>query len=188
MLNFHSVLLFPNKNGSFFTSEPTPVPPPCSNQDPPLKTLIDFTPLDSSPETSDRYREREGGGGGGDFLRSESLSGSTLGGAYSQWLDLELELLKLCSLHPSFCIEKKSGLPEQTITGQEEKKWHFCAQLVKGDVSVMSQEQLLKLHVFWQRCWLMFPPLHFSSACDIVVNRATPITTAIMVCSKILYL
>ena len=81
---------------------------------------------------------------------------------------------------------KTNGLPEQIILGQEEKKWHFCAQLVKGEVSVISQEQLVKLHVFWQRCWLMRPPVHFSSACDIVVNRATPITTAIWDCRKIL--
>lgn len=132
MLNFHSVLLFPNKNGSFFTSEPTPVPPPCSNQDPPLKTLIDFTPLDSSPETSDRYREREKGGGGGDFLRSESLSGSTLGGAYSQQLDLELELLKLCSLHPSFCIEKNPAYQSKPLQDKKRRNGTFAHSWWRG--------------------------------------------------------
>ena len=60
-------------------------------------------------------------------------------------------------------------LPEQVIVGHEERKLQLCEQLLNGVVSVILQEQWLKLHFFWQRCWFNEPSGHCSLATDITV-------------------
>ena len=60
-------------------------------------------------------------------------------------------------------------LPEQVIVGHEERKLQLCEQLLNAVVSVILQEQWLKLHFFWQRCWFNEPSRHCSLATDITV-------------------
>lgn len=79
------------------------------------------------------------------------------------FLSVRLSSLSLSNRHLN------AYLPEQAIVGHEERKLQFCEQLLNGVVSVILQEQWLKLHFFWQRCWFNEPSSHCSLATDIAV-------------------